>query len=67
MRFICDIDVEQYLLEADSFESAARLAAQTHAGAHGVARDAYRVHVAEANDADFPLYTGEDFIVTLDE
>lgn len=65
MRFICDIDDTEYLLEAESFEAAARQAAEAHAGAQDQARGTYAVHVAEANDADYPLYVGDDYTVTL--
>jgi len=65
MRFICNIGATEYLLEADTFDTAARWAAETHASAQGEIRGTYSVHVAEANDADSPLYVGGDYTVTL--
>lgn len=65
MRFICEIGDAEYIVEAETFEAAARAAAQLHAQAKGPPSGTYTVNVAEANEADYPLVVGEDYTVTL--
>lgn len=65
MRFICEIEGSQHLIDAQSFEAAAELAAREHADSCGKTTGTYRVNVAEANGADFPLIAGDDYTVTL--
>ena len=67
MRFVCEIDGSEYVLEAEGPEAAARRAAAAHAAAAAVPRPTRCVvNVAEANEADFPLIAGTDYSVTLD-
>ncbi|MES1945736.1 hypothetical protein C84B14_00265 [Salinisphaera sp. C84B14] len=65
MRFICEIGSDEHLIDADTFEAAAEAAARAHAGARGETGGRYTVKVSEANEADFPLVSGEDYQVTL--
>ncbi len=65
MRFVCEIDRVEYVIEAPSPEVAARLAAERQAKANG-GRQRFRVNVAEANEADLPLIAGDDYDVAID-
>lgn len=65
MRFICEIGGNEHLVDAETFEAAARAAARTHAESQGETAGTYTVNVAEANEADFPLIAGNDYTVTL--
>ncbi|MBS64514.1 hypothetical protein [Salinisphaera sp.] len=65
MRFICEIGSDEHLVEADTFEAAAEAAARAHADVRGEAGGSYTVKVSEANEADFPLVSGEDYQVRL--
>lgn len=65
MRFICEIGDGEHLVDAQTFEAAAELAAREHAASRGETAGTYRVNVAEANEADFPLIAGDDYTVTL--
>ncbi|MES1926624.1 hypothetical protein [Salinisphaera sp. T31B1] len=66
MRFVCEIDGDEHLVDAETPEQAAQEAARRHAERPGqttapVGR--YTVNVAEANEADLPLIAGDDYIV----
>ena len=65
MRFICEIGNQEHLVDAESFEEAARAAAEQHASEQGASSGTFVVNVSEANEADFPLIAGDDYTVTL--
>ena len=65
MRFICEIGDAEHIVEAETFEAAARAAAEIQAQAYGHEAGTFTVNVAEANEADYPLIAGEDYTVTL--
>ncbi|ERJ18429.1 hypothetical protein SSPSH_002710 [Salinisphaera shabanensis E1L3A] len=65
MRFICEIGDDEHLVDADTFEAAAEAAVRAHAESRGETAGRYTVKVSEANEADFPLVSGEDYTVTL--
>lgn len=65
MRYVCEIERAEHVIEADTPEDAARLAAEREARTTGT-RQQFRVNVAEANEADLPLIAGDDYDVTVD-
>jgi hypothetical protein len=65
MRFICEIANQEHLIDAESFEDAARAVAERHAAEQGTDSGTFTVTVSEANEADFPLIAGNDYTVTL--
>ena len=65
MRFVCEIDGEEHLIDADSPEVAACRVAEAHGGQTAWGGRVV-VNVAEANEADVPLIAGTDYTVALD-
>lgn len=65
MRFVCEVERSEHVIEADTPKEAAQMAAERQARANG-GRQWFRVNVAEANEADLPLIAGDDFDVAID-
>lgn len=63
LRYICELEGDETIVEAESAEEAARVAVEAHAAEHGAGT--YTVTVSEATDYDLPLIAGDDYTVTV--
>ena len=63
LRYSCELDGDEIILDARSAQEAAERAVNRHAATHG--GGTYTVTVSEATDYDLPLIAGDDYVVTV--